>query len=86
MAKKIKCGTHGKQEETLVCKHIIETLKDGVPRGFCYNKSDGEWEAIWDACNDLSPEDFAAIAEENVNTLCYGCFRQAAAINGIVLD
>ena len=80
---KLKCGTHGWQEETLVCRHIVESLKDGTPRGFCWNKSDDTWEAICEDCNNLSPDEFAASAADLVQTLCFGCFRDAAALNGI---
>ena len=82
-AERIKCGTHGEQDKTFVCQHIIETLKDGEPRGFHWNQSDGAFEAICEACNNLTPEEFAATAQENINTLCFGCFADAAAINGI---
>ena len=79
----ITCGTHGQQDATYVCNHIIESLKTGEPCGFCWNKSDDAWEAICDDCNNLSPEAFAEIAEDNINLLCFGCFRDAAALNGI---
>ncbi|MEO0398922.1 MAG: hypothetical protein AAF224_05805 [Pseudomonadota bacterium] len=80
---KIKCGTHGEQPRTFVCVHIIETLKDGEPRGFFWNNPDGEFQAICAACNDLSEEEFYAQEEELVEELCFGCFQDAAAINGI---
>jgi len=79
----ITCGTHGKQEQTYVCCHIIETLKDGEARGFCWNKAGDEFQAICNACNDLSDEEFAAAEPENINLLCFGCFQDAAAINGV---
>jgi len=79
----IKCGTHGKQEETFVCRHIIETLKDGEARGFHWNRADGVFQAICTACNELSDEEFAAAEPENINALCFGCFQDAAAINGV---
>lgn len=81
----IKCGTHGKQDETFVCAHIVETIADGTPRGFHWNVSEGIFEAICSVCNDLSEDAFAAGAAENINTLCYGCFRDAAEINGVVI-
>ena len=83
MTQTITCGTHGKQERTFVCKHIIETLQDGEARGFCWNKADGDFQAICTACNDLSENEFHAIEEDNISLLCFGCFQDAAAINGI---
>ncbi len=82
----LKCGTHGRQKETFVCKHITQTLQDGVARGFVWDYVDGAHEAICGACNELSEAAFQAQAEENGRSLCYGCFRDAAAINGAVLD
>ncbi|MEL6371314.1 MAG: hypothetical protein AAFY84_07050 [Pseudomonadota bacterium] len=82
----IKCGTHGEQETTFVCVHIIETLKDGVPRGFLWNHVDGDFQAICENCNNLSEEEFYAQEAELIQLLCYGCFRDAAAINGVDID
>jgi len=82
----LKCGTHGRQRETVVCTHIIETVGDSEPRGFWWSFEDGTFEAICTRCNDLDEAAFAKQAAENARTLCYGCFRQAADINGIVLD
>ena len=79
----IKCGTHGIQEQTFVCRHIIESLKDGEARGFVWNRADGVFEAICSDCNDLSEDEFAAAAPENINPLCFGCFQDAAALNGV---
>jgi len=79
----IKCGTHGKQETTFVCAHIIQSLKDGEERGFCWNKSDGDFQALCSVCNDLSEDEFQKIQADIVNALCFGCFQDAAALNGI---
>ena len=84
MSRQISCKTHERQDETFVCQHIVETLKDRTPRGFVWNVVDGNFEAICEACNDLSAEEFAAAAQDgNINSLCFGCFRDAAALNGI---
>ena len=79
----ITCGTHGEQDETFVCKHIIETLKDRESRGFHWNNVDGGFEAICSCCNDMSEKDFAARVEDLIRPLCFGCFQDAAVINGI---
>ena len=80
---KIHCGTHGKQEQTYVCRHIVETVEDGQPRGFYWNKSDDEFQAICEACNNMSDEEFHAAEPENIRVLCFGCFQDAAALNGV---
>lgn len=79
----IICGTHGKQEETFVCRHIIETISDGEARGFYWNRTEEGFEAICGACNDLSEKEFAKVVEDLIRPLCFGCFQDAAAINGI---
>ncbi|MEO0320913.1 MAG: hypothetical protein AAF199_08495 [Pseudomonadota bacterium] len=82
----LKCGTHGRQPETYVCTHIVETVADGEPRGFWWSYEDGAFEAVCGACNDLDAAAFEASMAETMRTLCYGCFRLAADVNGIVLD
>ncbi len=79
----IRCGTHGTQDETIVCTHIVESLKDAEPRGFSWNVSDGVFEALCEACNNLSEAEFAARRDEIVARLCFGCFQDAAALNGV---
>jgi len=81
----LKCGTHGRQPETFVCKHIIETVADGEPRGFFWSVEDGTYEALCAACNTLSADDFAEQVEELVRPLCFGCFRDAAEVNGVII-
>ncbi len=83
---KLICDTHGEQNQTLVCVHVIATLQDGEPRGFHWNQSDGDYQAICSDCNELTPEQFLAAEEEIVRELCFGCFEEAAALHGIDLD
>ncbi len=80
---KLQCGTHGEQDETVVCRHIIDTLQDGEPRGFVWNRADGEFQALCTACNALSDDAFAAAEAEIIRLLCFGCFQDAAALNGV---
>ena len=86
MAELIKCGTHGAQEESFVCKHIIASLKDGEPRGFHWDRVDDAFEAICSDCNELSEEAFIAQAPDLISALCFGCFKDAAAMNGVDID
>ena len=30
----VTCNEHGIQQATYVCQHIVESLRDGIPRGF----------------------------------------------------
>jgi len=82
----LNCATHGKQKETFVCRHIIETLGDHEPRGFWWSVEEGIYEAICTACNEMESAEFAAMMDENITALCYGCFRHAGEINGIILE
>ena len=82
----LKCGTHGRQPETFVCTHIAKSVATGEAVGFAYDKVDGTYEALCSACNEMDPADFAKAAPDLITPLCYGCFRDAAALNGIVLD
>ncbi|MEM9705404.1 MAG: hypothetical protein AAF850_04930 [Pseudomonadota bacterium] len=80
---KLKCGAHGLQDETFVCVHITEALATGVASGFYWNSNGGVFEALCEACNALSADEFERNADTIVRSLCFGCFKDAAALNGI---
>ncbi len=80
---KLTCSTHGTQNQTFVCRHIIEGLTQGEPRGFYWGKEDGVFEAICDDCNELSEAAFNAQGVDIIESLCFGCFCDAAQMNGI---
>lgn len=83
----VTCGTHGKQPQTFVCVHIIESVKDGEPKGFWWSRSeDGIWDAICNECNSLSQEAFDALGAANIKTICLGCYEDAAVLNEVELD
>lgn len=83
----VTCGTHGKQPQTFVCVHIIESVKTGDPKGFWWSRGeDGVWDAICDECNNLSQDAFDALGADNIGVICLGCFEDAAALNEIDLD
>ena len=85
MSDEITCGTHGKQDTTYVCNHIVDSLKDGEACGFVWNKADGDFQALCAACNDMTDEEFAERQADIISMLCFGCFQDAAALNGIDL-
>lgn len=82
----LKCGTHGRQRETFVCRHIVESIAAGESVGFFWGIEDGVHEALCEACNSLSADAFAEQAQSLIQPLCYGCFREAGALNGVVID
>lgn len=79
----IKCGTHGEQEQTFVCRHISDSLGKGEPVGFLWNRAGGVFQAICASCNEMTEEEFIAAEPENITLLCFGCFQDAAALNGV---
>ncbi|MEM9168690.1 MAG: hypothetical protein AAGC56_03465 [Pseudomonadota bacterium] len=81
----LTCATHGRQDKTFVCVHIVAALQCGEPVGFFWNRAGGVYQAICASCNDLTPEEFAAAEADIVRELCFGCFRDAAELNGAVI-
>ena len=39
--RRVECPEHGSQPATYVCQHIVQSLKDGVPRGFLWPAGTG---------------------------------------------
>ncbi len=85
----VDCCTHGKQQATYVCQHIVQSLRDGIPRGF--------WSAEPEA-GDLRPDSWCSACEEmvtksdgewndesenfaGVTLLCGACYDRAKAMN-----
>ena len=85
----VRCSEHGEQEETFVCQHIVETLRDGVARGFFWSSIQTDItqpDALCSACyatvmaagGDWTPQ---AEAAAGVRLLCGACYDRAKAIN-----
>ena len=53
----VTCGTHGKQPQTFVCRHIIESLKSGEPKGFWWSRGP---DGVWDTGDEYSTTKDAA--------------------------
>lgn len=84
----VECSTHGTQVATYVCRHTVETLRDGKPRGF--------WSAEAKP-GDQYPDSWCTACEERVNAagewndenekeagvtlICSECYMKAKAIN-----
>src|ERR1700733_5580395 len=51
-SRKISCGVHGWQDQTFVCQHITESLRTGIPVGFCWSseQTDPRPDAWCSAC------------------------------------
>lgn len=83
----VKCATHGEQEGAFVCTHVVQTVDDGVARGFTWEKDhDGDHQAQCDVCHDNAHKMNEAQWEEYVAkigaVLCLQCFWRAWELNG----
>jgi|TARA_R100000306_G_scaffold60710_1_gene61349 hypothetical protein len=85
----VECCEHGQQQATYVCQHVVQSLRDGVPRGF--------WSAEA-APGDKRPDSWCSACEEMVNKtggewndeseefagvklLCGACYDRAKELN-----
>ena len=86
--KYIECCEHGKQQETFVCQHTVQSLRDHEPRGFWWsseNPDNPRPDARCSKCEDLvnqtgtwegKAEKFAGI-----KILCGACYDNAKKLN-----
>ncbi len=86
MSEYLNCGTHGKQPATFVCCHISKSMKTGNAVGFYWSKTDGDYDAICEECNELSDQQWDAQKADLVNLLCLGCFKVAANLNDVKIE
>jgi hypothetical protein len=84
----VECAEHGKQQATFVCQHIIQTLRDGHPRGFWWaDDPDNPKPDAWcSECEAKVREAGGAWNEESesfagVTLLCAACYDKAQEIN-----
>lgn len=82
----VNCSVHGRQDLAYVCRHIVATLDDETPSGFFWNFVDGAFEAVCESCNAMTEAEAMAQGPGLISAVCFGCFRDAAAINGVDLD
>ena len=84
----MQCSIHGEQDETFVCRHIVQSLEDGTPCGFWWSAdSDQQRPDAWCTnCDDLVSktggewtEEVLAVAQ--VTLLCGFCYDSAKKIN-----
>ena len=81
---KVSCAEHGEQDQTFVCKHIVEALHAGVSRGFFWASDAGNPrpDAWCHACNERVKKtggEWTGEAEEHLGAklLCGGCYDVA---------
>jgi len=90
MSAVVQCEKHGAQPETFVCDHVVQSLRDGQPRGFFWAvDSDDEYPDAWcGQCNDrlaASGGEWtdALEATAKVRLLCARCYEAAKELNGL---
>jgi hypothetical protein len=85
--RQIRCSTHGLQEETLVCHHIIESMHTGVPVGFYWPAESNQRrpDAWCTACEQARVAAGGEWTDEvmkvvNAKVLCGACYDYAKSI------
>ncbi|HWZ39243.1 MAG TPA: hypothetical protein VNY08_13175 [Bradyrhizobium sp.] len=87
MSGKVRCTTHGEQDATYVCRHIVETLDSGKAVGFI-SPADTDlprpdaWcsECEQVRCSEGGEWTDAAMQFVDISVLCGGCYDRAKAI------
>lgn len=85
----VECRRHGPQEETFVCEHVVQSLRDGRPRGFYWSDrvETARGDAWCSTCNEAlqaAGGEWTAETEKlaNVKLLCGACYDEAKRLNG----
>ena len=89
--KYVECSSHGKQQATYVCQHIVQSLRDGTPRGFLSAEpepGDVRPDSWCTACEDIVNNTGGEWNDESeafagVTLLCGACYDQAKAMNEV---
>lgn len=86
--KYVECCEHGKQQATFVCNHVVESLRDEIPRGFWWaNDPDNPRADAWcSECEERLKANDGEWNEEietlaNIRLLCGVCYDNAKNLN-----
>ena len=88
MSDKVKCATHGEEQATYVCRHIVDSLDTGKAVGF-YSPADSAGLSRPDAwcweCNEICRSEGGEWTETalefvQVTVVCGGCYDRARAV------
>ncbi|HLZ02279.1 MAG TPA: hypothetical protein VKR55_09015 [Bradyrhizobium sp.] len=87
MSDKVQCQTHGEQEATYVCRHIMDSIDTGKAVGFHWPRdSDMSRPDAWcTECEQVRQSEGGdwtdtAMKFVDVSVLCGGCYDRAKAI------
>jgi hypothetical protein len=84
MSEYCECDVHGPSVATIVCRHVVDTLQDGSPRGFDWHvDEDGDYQAVCQTCLDMDADEWDCHEGQLGRVLCFECFRKAALMNGV---
>jgi hypothetical protein len=85
--RQVRCSTHGLQDETLVCEHIVNSMHTGVPVGFHWpgdstQRRPDAWCTGCDKARVTAGGEWTEEVMKNVNAkvLCGACYDHAKAI------
>lgn len=85
----IHCATHGPSTAAFVCSHLVETLRDGEPRGVFWSRDeDGCINAYCLGCAEVVESNGGELTDEiaegfGVRLICERCFGKIAQSNGL---
>ena len=86
--KYVECCEHGKQQSTYVCQHIVQSLENGEPRGFCCSTespNNPRPDAWCNECevrvNEAGEWNDETEAFAGVKLLCGACYDKAKKFN-----
>lgn len=88
MIHRIECALHGAQEQTFVCRHLVESLRSGEKVGFCCS-SEPRGYAWCNACEEVRIGEGGKTGEWNdrseafakVTLLCGACYDEIRKLN-----
>jgi len=90
MSAMVECCEHGKVRAAFVCSHSVETLTDGIARGFIWSRGEESKEinAYCKVCEVFMDANGGEWTEDNdwyagVKLVCEGCALDVAAINNV---
>ena len=88
-ARTVECDRHGPQAEAFVCKHILQSLLDRRPTGFCWaaespNPRPDAWCLECDRHRQQTGGDWTEENEKvaGVSLICGVCYDDAKRMNG----
>lgn len=84
---KVNCSSHGWQEESFVCQHIVQSLSTGYPTGFHWPAGSTQrfpdaWCSSCEAAREAAGGEWTPEVEKklNIQLLCGACYERAKGI------